>query len=84
MDRIGVDGEWNPAIHSFQEQKIALLQVGNEDQVFLFDMIKMVGFEEFNVLMTAVFQNVMIIGLAFNNDTQMLKKEGLTFANNID
>jgi len=47
-------------------------------------MIKMVGFEEFNVLMTAVFQNVMIIGLAFNNDTQMLKKEGLTFANNID
>lgn len=38
MDCIGVDGEWVPTLHAFEKVQIALLQIGNEKKVFLFDV----------------------------------------------
>jgi len=41
MEVIGVDCEWRPNLVKFTHPRIALMQVGNLDQVFLFDMIVM-------------------------------------------
>lgn len=71
MEVIGVDSEWRPTINNLATgHRVALLQVGNRHEVFLFDMLVMPFIPEFDELMTKVFSNPksIIVGMSFHND----------------
>ena len=74
MSVIGVDCEWRPNLIKFIKPQVALMQVGNKSQVFLFDMLVMNDLPEFDTLMTEVFRSVKVIGMSFHNDLSMMHK----------
>lgn len=73
MPVIGVDCEWKPSLVKFSPHRVALMQVGNLEKVFLFDMLVVNKYKEFDDLMTEVFKTKNIVGMSFHNDLQMMR-----------
>lgn len=73
MEVIGVDCEWRPALHKFDiTGGVATMQIGNKEEVFVIDMLKMNLIPEFDELMTEVFSTKKIVGMSFSSDLSAL------------
>ena len=57
---VGVDCEWRPSLVKFQNTKVALLQIGDKKNVFLFDMKKLNESSVLDELLTKVFLTIWI------------------------
>lgn len=82
MKILGVDTEWCPSF-GFEQPSVALLQIGNLEEVFLFDMVSLKSNQELDELLKEVFNTCLIVGMAFGNDLRMIKAEGFSFGNQI-
>ena len=67
---IGVDWEWRPSLTKYSITTIALLQIGDKENIYLIDMKALCNSQVLDELLTKVFtnENTDIIGMSFHND----------------
>ena len=54
--------------------RVALMQIGNKEKVFLIDMLVMNSIPEFDELMIRVFTKAHIVGMSFHSDLSSLSR----------
>lgn len=74
MPIIGVDCEWRGSLHKFDKCDIGIMQVGNCENIFIFDMITLAKSHEFDVFMTQVFSTCKVLGAGFKSDLKMMQE----------
>jgi hypothetical protein len=72
MTDLGVDCEWRPSLLKFNKTGVALLQIGNKEHVYLFDIAALYEWEALDDLLNHTFENCNIIGMSFHNDLREL------------
>lgn len=73
---VGMDMEWKPVFTKFDKSRAALLQIANEEEVFLIDMIALHDKPELDATLSSVFKNKGItkLGFSFSSDMSMVLK----------
>ena len=74
---IGVDAEWRPQMHRWQEAKgPALLQVAGENEAFIIDVIGLAKNKKLDDYLSKIFSNpnTYIIGAGFHSDVSQYSK----------
>jgi len=76
MPLIGIDSEWRPALVKFNHTNVALLQIGNTQNVYLIDMVALKESQVLDELLVKVFtsEDINIIGMSIQSDLGELSK----------
>jgi hypothetical protein len=85
---IGVDAEWRPKVHEWQENKgPATLQIAGKDEAFIIDVIKLSKSKKLDQMLTKLFtqKTTIVVGFGFSADLAMFRKHcpSMRFIENI-
>jgi hypothetical protein len=72
----GVDAEWRPTLHKYEQTTLSIIQIATRDVVYIFDMLALAGDAKIDELLTEFFQNEDIkkCGIGLKNDVKVFQK----------
>jgi hypothetical protein len=70
---IGLDTEWRPNLIRSDNNKVSILQVALEDRIYIFDVLSLHPFPDFNGLLHSLFESETVkLGVGFHADIAKL------------